>query len=296
MGEGITPRDYEILYDLPGGEYDGRQVEGIRTTTIRAGASLEIMCCPIVQVTPAARRELRSRKTRPAVERINRRNTERHMMRLIEMNFTPAAFVLTGTYDYPAADYGMVSRDELLAQIEARGLPEGVDGARRDVRNFLARVRRRVIRSSGDASGLKWLYRIEESANAEPFPRYHFHMVIEAPGMTQDEIKALWPFGFTSCDRLDLKHDGAARLASYLNKQRRGGRWWAHSRNLKAPVPTVSERRISRRRAAAIAADVHRDGARILEALYPGYRCMAEPEVRFSDFMPGAYIYARMRR
>ena len=37
----MNERDYEILYDLPAGEYDGRLVEGIRTVTIRAGKSLK---------------------------------------------------------------------------------------------------------------------------------------------------------------------------------------------------------------------------------------------------------------
>ena len=94
---------------------------------------------------------------------------------------------------------------------------------------------------------------------------------------------------------LHFSGDGAARLARYLNKQKQSGRWWSHSRNLKQPPKTVSERKVSRRRLSMIAADVYHDGRGILEALYPGYRLM-ECIVHYSDYVSGAYIYARMRR
>jgi hypothetical protein len=45
-----------------------------------------------------------------------------------------------------------------------------------------------------------------------------------------------------------------------------------------------------------IASDVRMEGRAILEKLYPGYRIMELPRVSYSDFMPGAFIYARMRR
>ena len=47
---------------------------------------------------------------------------------------------------------------------------------------------------------------------------------------------------------------------------------------------------------ARIAADVQRDGVVILEALYPGYKVVELPDVKYSDFGPGCYIYARMRK
>jgi hypothetical protein len=39
-----------------------------------------------------------------------------------------------------------------------------------------------------------------------------------------------------------------------------------------------------------------RDGKDILEKLYPEYRLEEVPVVKYSDFVAGAYIYARMRR
>ena len=66
--------------------------------------------------------------------------------------------------------------------------------------------------------------------------------------------------------------------------------------NLTEPVVRESDRRISRTRLAKIARDVMADGKEILEKLYPEYRLEEVPVVRYSDFVAGAYIYARMRR
>lgn len=292
--------DYDLLYDLPEGEYDGSGLKGIRTVTIRAGKSLEVMCHPIFRRwSEDAKREAKRRRTKESMAAVNARNLRRKVMRLIEHNFTERAFVLTGTYDYPSEDYGFVNRDDMLDYYAKRRLPEGVEDIKRDIRNFLAKVRRRMKAAGFDPASIKWVQRIEEGAKEMPFgmpPKYHFHMVIEAEGLSQDEIKALWPFGFTRCDRLDLRRDGAARLADYFTKQKRGGRWWSHSRNLRLPAPRVSDRRMSRRRAALVAENVRRNGREIMEKLYPGYQLMEDVSVRYSDFMAGAFIYARMRR
>ena len=293
--------DYEILYDLPAGEYDGRNVDGVRTVTWRAGRSLEVICHPTNPLPPAARREARERRTRPAVQKINDRNRERHMMRLIEENFPESEhpWVITGTYAYPVEDYGQANLEQLTEAYEKRGLPWEMRRVRKDIRNFFRRIERRVRKLTGMSASIKWIERTEEGKQPPVYglpPKYHFHAVITAPGLSRDEVEAMWEHGRMRIEALDLANDGAARLARYLNKQKTGGRWWSHSRNLKIPTPTVSDRRISRRRLAMIAADVQRDGVRILEKLYPGYKVVELPDVKYSDFVPGCYIYARMRR
>lgn len=295
----MRTRDYEILYDLPAGEYEGRGVEGVRTVTWRAGRSLEVVCHPSNPMPEGARREAKRRRTTPAAARINDRNRERHMMRLLEANFDEGALVFTGTYAYPVEDYGRANLRELADEYERRALPWDEERVRKDVRNWIAKLRRRVVVRGGRAEDLKWLVRIEEGKEPPVYglPRkYHIHAVIAAPGVTRGEAEALWVHGMAEAKAFNLRDDGAARLARYLNKQKTGGRWWSHSRNLLDPQPTVSERRISRRRMARIAADVQRDGAEILEALYPGYKVVELPDVKYSDFMPGCYIYARLRR
>lgn len=287
-------KDYDLLYDLPAGEYDGRGVDGVRTVTIRAGQSLEVMCCPIIKTTPDVRREVKRRRTSPAMAKVNARNTERHMMRLLEHNFTPGAWVFTLTYHYPTEDYGFCNLAELSDEYERRGLPWDVGRVKKDARNWRQKVKRRCPRPEA----VKWIMRIEEGKNppAEGLPpKYHIHGIIEGEGITREMLEALWPHGSVTIDAFRMKDDGAAQLARYLNKQKSGGRWWSHSRNLKEPPRTVSERKVSRRRLSRIAADVLRDGREILEEIYPGYK-LVEATAHFSDFVAGAYIYARMRK
>lgn len=290
-------RDYELLYDLPAGEYDGRGIDGVRTVTIRAGASLEVMCHPLLKQWPeAAKREAKSRRTGKAMAQINARNLELSIMRLAELNFSHLkAMVLTGTYEYPSMDdVGMMNIDDVWDYWHKHRLPECAEDVRRHVRNFLGRIRRRMEHPEA----LKWILRIEEDDKLQAFGlpnRFHIHMLIEAGELSQDDISKQWPFGFTRCDRFDLKHDGAARIAHYITKNKRGGRWVSHSRNLKRPAPRVSDRKVSRRRLQKLAADVQRDGRLILEKLYPGYKVAGDIRVTYSDFVPGAYIYCRMR-
>ena len=293
--------DYDILFDLPKGEYDGRGVDGVRTVTWRAGDSLEVACHPIVRISTEARREARRRRTTPAMARINARNTERHMMRLIEANFTTEAVVVTGTYAYPTEDYAMCNPRELADEYNARKLPWEIERVRMDVRNWLARLRRIVLKAGGSPRDFKWIVRIEEGKD-QPAPgipaRFHFHAVVEGPGFDSQAVKALWEekHGAARVDALRLKDDGAATLARYFLKQKSGGRWWSHSRNLKIVEPTVSDRKMSRRRMAQVAAEVRVNGREIFEKLYPGYKVVELPEVRYSDYVAGAFIYCRMRR
>ena len=290
--------DYDLLYDLPTGEYQGAGIDGIRTVTIRAGRSLEIMCHPITRLSREARREAKRRRTTPAMEKINARNTTRHMLRLIEANFTAQAVVMTCTYAYPTEDFGLLNLNELRDYYETHKLPEEEWESKRHLKNFFARLRRIVKASGGKPGDLKWIQSTEEGSKPPVWglpPKYHHHLVIEGPGLTRDVCEAAWKHGFAQCARLDTSADRPAALAAYLTKQRRG-RTWSHSRNLKDPQPRVSDRKMSRRRMNKIAADVRHNGRAIFEALYPGYKLVELPDPRYSDYVQGCYIYARMRR
>lgn len=309
-------KDYELLYDLPDGEYEGRGIDGVRTVTIRAGRSLEVMCCPITKLSPEASRQARERRTSPAMQRLNARNAERHIMRLMEMNFTRRAWVVTGTYAYPTEDFGMCNLRELSDTYDKRGLPWERERMAMDFRNFMGKLKRRVKKATssvspsgchlslkGKAFGeIRWIVRYEEGKNppAEGLPpKFHWHALIEGEGITREMIDECWPHGHTKCEAFITEDDGPARLARYICKEKAknpGKSWWSHSRNLKIPVPRVSDRKMSRRRLARIAADVQHSGREIFEALYPGYKVVELPDVRYSEFVAGAYIYARMRR
>ena len=302
--------DYEILYDLGDGEYSEAGVGGIRTRTWRAGDTLEVCCFPILRLSHDAQRERERRESSAAQEALNLRRARQRVRLLIEGNFDENDYVVHPTYDYSVAETTFQTRAQAIAAMEKAGLPLDEDDARRDMRNYLKRIRRAMRRAGHDPKELKYLYVMESSheprdEDPNPLPaHYHFHMVIHAPGLTRDQLEALWGKGYCNTRRLDFRDNGLAALANYITKQRRmngsGGarrtRRWACSKNLKQPEERVSDRKVSRRRAALVAEDVRQFGREIFERCYPGYRVMEQPEVRMSAFASGAYIYARMRR
>lgn len=301
---------YDILFDQATGDYLAPQVGGIRTKIIRAGDTLELECYPLTRIGVAAKPEYQKRRQRPGQAALNRRNAQKRVRRLLEANFTRDDFAVHPTWDYNTFDRNTMSYDEAWRLWEKLGLPIDEDDARRALTNYLLRIKRRM-RRAGTEKELKYLYVMEvtcEPRPADPNPmpaHYHFHLAIHAPGLSREELEDLWGHGYANSDRLDFHDNGLAALANYITKQNgierldgsgRKLRRWGHSRNLKEPDVRVSDRKVSRRRAAMIAQDVQLRGAEIFERLYPGYRCMETPTVRYSDFVAGAYIFARLRR
>lgn len=298
---------YEILYDLPEGEYDERAVGGICTHTVRAGEMLEVKAFPIIKIDAGARRECARRRSSPAQQELNHRNSWRKKMALLETNFGAGDIILHPTYAYRRVDMGFENRADLRRELEANGCPMDDDEARRKIRRLLERLKRRVKKKGGDVEKFRYLYEIETTCEPreeeiDPLPpHYHAHMVISSCGvLTIEDVNELWGYGYTHAQRVDMRYDGFKGFAKYITKKaqkKRRGRSlrWAHSKNLKKPVEKRSNRKISRRRAALIARDVRANGREILERIYPDYR-LEEVEVKYSDFVAGAYIYARLRK
>ena len=292
---------YEILYDLPAGEYNPAEVGGVTTKTIRAGDSLEVESFPILHITSGVSREKKNRRSGRQQQELNLRNTRKRIRRLAEANFTSKDVFWTGTYPYPRYDPGFANLDQIRKEMLKAGCPEDESDVRRDFRNFINRLKRRMNAAHEDPKQLKYIYVIESShepkeGERNPLPaHYHIHAMIHAPGLSRAEIEECWHGGYSNTRKLDFSTNGIEGLCKYLTKQRRCAHRWAASRNLKQPDIRKSCRKISRRRAAAIAADAQYQGKEIFEALYPGYH-VEEVTVKYSDFVSGAYIYARMRR
>ena len=292
---------YEILYDLPEGTYSQAEVGGISTTTIRAGESLELEVFPIVKIDDGARRERQNRKTSRWQEEVNRNRTRKRVRRICENNFSQEDYFWTGTYDYPRYAPGFANPADILREMQENGCPGDDGDVRRDFKNFLRMLQRRVKQAGHDPKEVRYLYVIESThePNEEDMSglpaHYHIHALIHAPGLNRAGIEACWKKGYSNTKQLDFRSNGIEGLCKYLTKQRRFMRRWACSRNSKQPEEKKSYRKISRRRAAEIAADVQYRGREILEKLYPGYR-VEEVTVKYSAFVAGAYIYARMRK
>lgn len=295
---------YEILYDLPNGEYMPREVGGIRTRTIRAGDSLEVEAYPLIRIDQSARRERRRRQSSSAQEKLNLENCRKKIRRKLEANFTAGDLVLGLTYDYGFVDRGFSNIADIRQEWQAQGFPMDEGDAEKDFRNFIRRAKNRIRKKGGDPKALKYIYVVEsthepDENEAEALPaRYHCHMVISSLGiLTIEDINELWQKGYANAKPLDFRFNGLEGLAKYIVKQprKKNYRKFRTSKNLKAPLETVSDRKISRRRAAQIASDVQANAREIFEKLYPDYR-LEDCRVKYSDFVAGAYIYARLRR
>lgn len=298
---------YEILYNLPEGEYNEKSVGGISTRTVVAGEMLEVESFPITRIDQEARRESKRRKSTIWQDELNNRNSWKKKMRLLEANFTTADFIIHPTYAYGFVNRDFENKEDVRREWQKQGIPMDDEEARKKITNFLKRLKTRIKKKGGNPEQFKYLYQIETTCepreeDADPLPpHYHCHMAISSCGvLTMDDINELWPYGYTGAKRIDMRFDGLKGFAKYITKKersRRKGRSlrWACSRNMVQPAEKISHRKISRRRAAAIAADVQYRGREIFERLYPGYR-LEEAEVRYSEFVAGAYIYARMRK
>ena len=292
---------YEILYDKTSGEYDQAEVGGICTRTIRAGESLEVEAFPVIRVDAGAKREAAARKSSRWQEELNLRNVRKRVRRLAENNFTEQDMMWTGTYTYPRYDIAFANPEEIIKEMRENGCPEDDRDVRRDFKNFLRKIKRRVKQLGGDPAEVKYIYVIESTKEAREGDRaclpahYHIHAILHAPGLGRDDLDELWGKGYSNSRRLDFSINGLEGLCKYLTKQRNCVRRWACSRNLKEPEIKKSHRKISRQRTARIAADVQHRGREILEKIYPGYR-VEEVTVKYSDFVAGAYIYGRLRR
>lgn len=296
---------YEILYTSKNPAWQDaarRDVSMQRTQVWRCGDMLEIRSFPIWSTRvqrDAAEQALRERKDRVLINQRQREKQKRdHFRRLLEANFTERDMMVTLTYNYGPVDYGAVDKDDLIR--EQALLPQDAGEARKHVQAYVRRLRRWMKRNGEDPAQLKYMYVTEEGKeqrDGEQLPwtqKYHHHMVLS--GVSRETAEELWPFGFANSRRLQPNEAGLAQLASYLTKQKRFSHSWARSKNLITPQPEISDRAISRRRVSAIAADVTRNGREIFQKIYPEYTMAETPQVRYSDFCSGAYIYARMRR
>lgn len=257
-----------------------------RTKTIKSGDYLECEIFPMVLMEPGIR-EARRKRTPEQMREINRRNAVKKLERLMNANFTAGDLMPHLTMDRPC------SFEEM----------------QKIVRNFFQRLRRLAAKRG---AVLRYIYVIE-TKQEHGAQRHHLHGVISArpaqgpssgPSaenlITRDEIEKLWGHGLARVDRVQQQEKGLAGFARYITQQkttqeRLMRRSWGASKGLRQPTVTVADHKFSRAAAAKIARDLEGDARTILEKKYPGYRLIEQPVIRYSDWLPGCYIYAMLR-
>lgn len=260
---------YAWIFDqeMQGEKLSHERVGRYRARTIRAGDQLEVEIYPLWD-TGAEARTAKCRATGEAQRNVNARNARKRLERLLNANFTREDLSLTLTY--------------------GAGVPN-LAQARRDMQNFVRRVKAAYKRLGLPSP--KYVYVMEYGSDGRK-KRVHHHMVLSG-GMDRDALEALWKHGRANADRLKPDEYGLTALARYITKESHGGKRWAASRNLKKPRITVSDTKISRRRVEQMAEDMECAAPAIFTKLFPDY-VYTDCVIRRSDFVSGAYVYARM--
>lgn len=272
-----SSENYEFLFDrseeLKESAFDRlrhKDVFRYRAKTIKAGNVLEVEVFPIWNTRGEAIRA-KKHKTRQAQKNLNDKNAKKKLIRKINANFTEEDLCITLTYK--------------------GGVPDE-EQARRDIRNYIRRVRE--WRRKHGLSELKYVYVIEFGGGDGRRKRVHHHVIMS--GMDRDEAERLWNGkGWANTRRLQPDDYGLEALARYVTKEPNGGKRWCASRNLVEPKETVADTKISKRRVEKMAMDFEEAPAAIFGKLFPDYD-FNDCTVRHSEFVAGAYIYARLHR
>lgn len=208
----------------------------IRTKTYYCGKNdLEIDLFPWMEVEKRYTRKKKEKVTIPKQKVLNDKRAKRTFCQLVKTNFGEGDLHLTLTYN-------------------AKYLPEKVEDAEKEVRNYLRRVAR--LRKKKNLSSLKYIFITEQGVQSK---RIHHHVIING-GLSRDEVELLWrrpkkkgqqqgeALGDCNADRLRTDDKGLERLASYLAKDPKGRKRWTPSQNLKKPEVSVSDTKTSRRK------------------------------------------------
>lgn len=249
---------------------DNRNVSGYRVKTITAGRQRECEIYPIFSRRSFVRGKNYA-PTKESVEKYNKKQAQKRLIRLLNANFTAAD--VWGTFTYDAAH-----------------LPTDLIGAKKFMQRYLRRLEYWMKKHG--CGPLKYIYVTEHIDDGKKV-RIHHHIVMNFPDRDLAEKK--WGGGArTQVRRLQPDEKGLEGLARYITKSRtvKYEKMWASSKNLKKPKVSISDTAITRRKAERIVRS-YDDATAIIEKMNPNYR-MTELHVSTSEFINGAYIHAKM--
>ena len=242
-----------------------------REKRIYSGDFLEVEIYPITQKEKNKSRKKKVKESKLSQKNLNDKNAKKHLIRLINTNFTDEDISLTLTY-------------------AEKDLPGSEEESCRDVANYIRRVKR--YRKRTGLPELKYIAVIEykESSGKERGVRIHHHIIMS--GMDRDIAEQIWGKGRANADRLKADEFGYEAIARYITKDPKGSKRWTQSKNLIQPTVRFNDCKYTRRKAESMAA--YQDG-RAFEKLYPGY-IFTEIKTETNDITEGTYLYIKMRK
>lgn len=224
------------------------------------------------------KRGQKEQESSAAQKRINDKNTERRITRIVHTNFETGKDLWT-TWPY-----------------DNEKLPADPEQAKRDMTNFIRRQKHWLKKQDKYKDfELKYVYVTEFNDRPGKKIRIHHHMITNFPD--RDILEDLWNGGGrVQTRRLKEDENGLAGVVSYILKQPadRKTKRYSISRNMKTPRVSIADSKMTRKRAERIAVG-EVDAKELFEKIYPGYQ-FNSIEVKLSEFTSGAYIYVRMKK
>lgn len=247
-------------------QYRGRTF--VRESVYVCGDYIDGDIFPVFQ--PAGKRRCKCGPTSEVQERLNQRNAEKKLARLVHANFTGDDMALHLTY--------------------GRGQePETKEEAQRDLQNYLRRVKRRYKKL-----GVEFKY-ISCTEYGKTTGRIHHHLIISG-GMGRDDLEKLWGKGYANSKRLQFGEDGVTGLARYMAKDKHFYKRWNQSKNLIIPEARQQDGTLNLEDVEEIVEDVEAGTAfQWFEKRYPGFM-LVEASWERNCVNRGAYIRFTMRR
>ena len=223
---------------------------------------------PVFQ-KPGARRK-RCKPTSEIQAKLNQRNAEKKLTRLVHNNFTENDIALHLTYR---------NGEE----------PENEADALRVLGNFIKRLKRRYKKAGKE---LKYISCTEYGKKTG---RVHHHLIING-GYDRDEIEKLWGRGYANSKRLQFEEDGVTGLAHYIAKDKHFFKRWNQSRNLDIPEAAQYDGQLNMDDIAEIKEAIDSKSAyQYFEERYPDFE-LVEAVYTQNNINRGIYIHFEMRR
>lgn len=223
---------------------------------------------PVFQ-KPGARRK-RCKPTSEIQAKLNQRNAEKKLTRLVHNNFTENDIALHLTYR---------NGEE----------PENEADALRVLGNFIKRLKRRYKKAGKE---LKYISCTEYGKKTG---RVHHHLIING-GYDRDEIEKLWGRGYANSKRLQFEEDGVTGLARYIAKDKHFFKRWNQSRNLDIPEAAQYDGQLNTDDIAEIKEAIDSKSAyQYFEERYPDFE-LVEAVYTQNNINRGIYIHFEMRR
>lgn len=238
-----------------------------REKRYHCGEYLEVDIYPVFEYQRG-----RSKKRKPTSEtqkKLNQRNAERKLIRLLNTNFTSKDIRFDLTYNQ-------------------QNNPETPEEAQKQLQNFIRRLKR--YRKKQALPELKYVAVTEQGTRSK---RLHHHIVMSG-GVDITVLAEIWGRGYTTAKPLQFDENGIVGIAKYMQKDPILSKRWCASKNLEKPKETQRDGRISQRKAREFH-DYGADNKEEIEKLYEGYS-LSDIRPLYNEINGGYYLTIRMQK